>query len=181
MDQITNLRLQVYKQVIKDLKKRLVANPEPTPEELFLGCYVEMLEPQVREAIREMNQKGYTTESSGFYTNKQAIDGFFKIPLDVKIHLKKLGVDVTEEKSGYSTIEFPVKQKTLTAIKKKWTQITRILPTKQRGIPSDSIGSDLFRKNPLKTSFYVIGELEFYCARLLSHQTRIKIGNHTAA
>ncbi len=177
MDQITNLRLQAYRQVINDLKKRLVTQPKPTSEELFLGCYVEMLEPQVREAVREMNQKGYTTSSSGFYTTKQAIDGFFKIPPNFQEELKNLGAITLEEKN-YTTISFMTKQRTLSAVKNQWLQIVRLLPQKTKGEPSDTLGSDLFRKNPIYAAFYSIGELEYYCARLrhthrLSYKARI--------
>lgn len=181
MDQVTNLRLKAYRQVINDLKKRLVTQPQPTSEELFLGCYVEMLEPQVRQAVRQMNQKGYTTSSSGFYTTKQAVDGFFIIPPNTRRELKNYGVETLEEKN-YTTITFITTQPTLSAIKKQWLQIVKLLPQKVMGKPSDTLGSDLFRKNPLHTAFYTIGELEFYCARLRhNHQTKSRTGSQTGA
>ncbi len=159
------IRKQAHKISLEDLKKRIIFNPKPTKEELYLGCYLEMLEPQVREAVREFNKKGYPTWSSGFYGEKQAIDGFFVIDKQIKIKLKKNGVNVVEEKNGYSTVEFIPNAQNLKTMKKQWHQIAKILPTKKIKPPSDSAGSKLFRKNPLKEAFYEIGQLEYLINR----------------
>ena len=61
---------------------RLRDNPTPTEEELYLGVFLESLEPQVRAAVRTMFEKGYATQSSGFHGQNydvQMIDGYFTV------------------------------------------------------------------------------------------------------
>lgn len=159
------LRWRAHKQCLKELKERIVRKPKPTKEELFLGAYIEMLEPQIRNAVRVINRRGYTSWSSGFYGIKQCIDGFFTIDLKAKDDLKRIGVSVREEKNGYTMIEFSSKAKRLNEIKKTWDVVARILPKRKPGHPSDSAGATLFRKNPLREAFYTIGELEYSIAR----------------
>lgn len=48
-----------------DLRKAL--NPEATEFELGIGCYLEDIEPQMREAVIKMNGKGYSTTASGYH------------------------------------------------------------------------------------------------------------------
>lgn len=161
MKKLTSLQRRVYRQVINELKKRIVERPKPTKEEFFLGSYLEMLEPQVRKAVRDLNRKGYTTSSSGFYGKKQVIDGFFKITTKTKADLNNFEVCVFEEKNGYTTVEFEPKQQSFNSIKDRWNTIVNLFPKKQPSKPSDNIGSTLFRKNPLREAFYIIGELEY--------------------
>lgn len=60
------LRSSAYAQIKEDIRKRLEQNPIASEEELLAGVYWEMLEPQVREAIRILRGKGYSTFESGF-------------------------------------------------------------------------------------------------------------------
>ena len=65
-------RVGMYKR-----QKELVVEPEPaTEEEYELGTYFDYLEPQVRDAVREMQKKGYQTFQSGF-DEKNKRDQFF--------------------------------------------------------------------------------------------------------
>lgn len=159
-----DLHLQAHKQCLRELKKRVALRPKPTKEELFLGAYVEMIEPQVRNAVRVLNHKGYTTCSSGFYGKKQAIDGFFEIDNETKNILGKSKVRVNE-KNGYTSIAFIPKKQSLRSMQQQWDAIASILPRKKAGHQSDTAGSTLFRENPLRESFYAIGELEYHIAR----------------
>lgn len=60
------LRQQVHKDREGAFKKRKTDALEKTEEELLLGCYLEELEPQVRQAVLGLNVKGYKTQGSGF-------------------------------------------------------------------------------------------------------------------
>lgn len=60
------LRATTLEQMRQDIERRKQINPIATQEELSMGAYQEMIEPQVRDAMRVMRQKGYTTTSSGF-------------------------------------------------------------------------------------------------------------------
>lgn len=164
-----------YRQVVRELKNRLVTNPEPTQEELNLGVYLEMLEPQVRDTVRELNQKGYCTWSSGFYGNTQAVDGYFSVPPETKIELEKLNVDVSEDDGGYTTVSFTPKLQNLNAIKGQWQLISQCFPKKPSTQLSDSLGATHFRENPIRETFYVIGELEYYLQKNAVTQKAPKI------
>ncbi|MGB7958026.1 MAG: hypothetical protein WCF77_04285 [Minisyncoccia bacterium] len=50
-----------------DLGNRFMANPYASEEELRAGVYKEALEPQVREAVFALRNKGYDTFESGFH------------------------------------------------------------------------------------------------------------------
>jgi hypothetical protein len=81
------LRRQVHESMRAEEDVRLRENPKPTEEELYMGAFVEWLEPQVRAAVVEMNRKGYATQSSGFHGTEceiQAIDGIFTIDEETK-------------------------------------------------------------------------------------------------
>ena len=60
------LRQQVHQTGKTTLINRKVEAPERTGEEQILGCYLEEIEPQVKQAILALNGKGYKTQGSGF-------------------------------------------------------------------------------------------------------------------
>lgn len=49
-----------------EYERRLAENPEPTADELSLGIHIEKIEPQVREAVLSLRNKGYSPYYSGF-------------------------------------------------------------------------------------------------------------------
>jgi hypothetical protein len=86
------LRREVHKRVQADLTERVRNYPVFTETEDRLGVFVELLEPQVRDAVLEFNRKGYTTYSSGFFGKHhevQAIAGAFALDDEIK---KKLAL-----------------------------------------------------------------------------------------
>ncbi|MDD4989499.1 MAG: hypothetical protein PHV42_03690, partial [Candidatus Pacebacteria bacterium] len=50
----------------RDLNDRLKNNPIGSEQELRMGVYLEELEPQVREAVSELEKRGWLTFESGF-------------------------------------------------------------------------------------------------------------------
>jgi hypothetical protein len=75
--QFAQLRRETHERMEKKLAERLHTNPIPTETELRLGTFLEALEPQVRDAVAEMNGKVYSTNSSGFwgkYEDQQIIE-----------------------------------------------------------------------------------------------------------
>ncbi len=51
----------------RDTKLRVLRNPVKTPAEQSLGLYAEELEPQVREAVMKMRERGYSIFGGGFW------------------------------------------------------------------------------------------------------------------
>lgn len=94
-----------------DLEKRIESNPIPTVTELMLGCYIEQIEEQTRNAVLTMRSKGYDTVQSGFYHVGKGSQ-FFDIYEDIQSQvpdsliddmLQKYGVTITTERSSDRT------------------------------------------------------------------------------
>lgn len=161
-DDFASLRLEAHKQMDREVLARLRENPIPSEEEILVGAFREMIEPQVRDALFEFNRKGYSTESSGFYGavgEMQCIDGYFEIDDATKVRIEELGGQVLKGKdvglSGqheqYTYIRFYPKHARRDEIKAKWDSIARVLP--DRGMhaqPSISGGSEDFRNTYVK-------------------------------
>jgi hypothetical protein len=154
----SELRKAVHQTIDLATEKRLKENPVPTEEEIMIGAFAEMLEPQVREAIFIFFKKGYPTESSGFAGDTgeiQQIDGYFSLDETTKQQLKSLGAEVhqgpTKELPGKAmtetSIRFYPSEPNLELIKQIWDQIAAILPDKN-SLPQPSISgaSEEFRQ-----------------------------------
>ncbi|MGK5094280.1 hypothetical protein WDW89_19975, partial [Deltaproteobacteria bacterium TL4] len=87
------LQNQILQKVEKNTLKRQKKNPKPNKMERCLGIFTEMLEPQVRDAVLELNRKGYSTDASGFMSNPcdQKIEGDFRLNEDVVRKLNSIG------------------------------------------------------------------------------------------
>ncbi len=59
-------REKIHAQSHEEFKKRLEENPTPTDDEKRLGIYIELIEPQIREALLTLTKKGYKTIDSGY-------------------------------------------------------------------------------------------------------------------
>lgn len=80
-------------------KKELIANPEvATDQEYELGTYFDFLEPQVRDAVREMQKKGYMTFRSGFEEDRNKRGQFFDF-YDKNIDIPEAFIERLKEKS----------------------------------------------------------------------------------
>lgn len=153
--QLSRLRRQFYLDLSSHvLPGRKRGNPARTPEEHQLGVYLEELEPQVREAVREFNRKGYTTVSSGFYGDDyQAIEGHFFLDDQTKDQLTTMGVSVktepwwkwrVSERAGsadpatpteerfITRVEFPFRKPDLQAMEAKWRAVAGVLPDRSQ-------------------------------------------------
>jgi len=152
------LRERTHEEIEAETKKRIRENPEPIEEEIMVGAFREMIEPQVRDALFEFYRKGYSTASSGFggeYGELQCIDGYFEIDektkrkleaLDVKV-LKGKDVGMPYQSEHYTFIHFDPERPDLNEIKKKWDAIAALLPQrKEPAQPSISGGAEDFRK-----------------------------------
>jgi hypothetical protein len=134
------LRKQVHESMRAEEDVRLRENPKPTEEELYMGAFVEWLEPQVRAAVVEMNRKGYATQSSGFHGTEceiQAIDGIFTIDEETKSVLKQMGVDVwrgadigVPQNKLVTMLRFRAKDPSVDKIKDQWDAVAAALPKK---------------------------------------------------
>lgn len=95
------LRKSTHEQMEEEVRLRLQRDPRPTEEEIFVGAFKEMIEPQVRDALFEFNKKGYPTESSGFGGETgtiQSMDGYFEIDPQTKANLEAMGVRVLKDR-----------------------------------------------------------------------------------
>lgn len=128
------LKYKIQRKVEADLRKRIKINPHPTEAEFILGLFTEELEPQVRQAVLNMNKKGYSTDASGFMDNScdQMVEGDFHLEKETVDSLEKIGVTVETNPSGYTRIQFSCIASDLSQIKKKWNKIVSLLPAKNK-------------------------------------------------
>ncbi len=128
------LQKSIQIKVEKDTIKRHKNNPKPNKMEQCLGVFIEMLEPQVRNAVFELNRKGYSTDTSGFMNNPcdQKIEGDFRLNEDVVQKLNSIGVTVETNPSGYTIIQFSPKEADIKKIKKQWDKIVSMIPNKNQ-------------------------------------------------
>ncbi|PIR94143.1 hypothetical protein COT97_02870 [Candidatus Falkowbacteria bacterium CG10_big_fil_rev_8_21_14_0_10_39_11] len=134
-NQFAKLRKKVVIQTWDDVVDREKNNPKATEEEMSLGGYIEVIEPQVRDAVLTMRRKGYSTYESGFYDeNFQVIscDGTpfknFEFPTNFVLQLKKQGIELTTIDN--KTIQLAFESYTeLDKIKQIWDQVADLLPT----------------------------------------------------
>lgn len=152
------LREKVDKESKIALQERLKTNPVPTDLECIIGAFLEQLEWQVRDAVVAFNKKGYSTDSSGFYSAEQVIDGEFKFRADTVKSIEKLGAKVGGGKK-WTEIRFLPKEQDLKKIKETWDQIAEILPNRgQVAEPSTALEAGEFRKKYKKC--YALPKLE---------------------
>lgn len=127
---LKHLQSQIQKKINKDLDKRINLNPRPNSTEWDLGVYIEMLEPQVRHAVLELNKKGYSTDTSGFNDNtyEQKIEGDFQLDEKTTKKLHSKNVNVVTNPSGYTTLQFSPVNADINRIKRKWNDVAALLP-----------------------------------------------------
>ncbi|MFC1638928.1 hypothetical protein ACFL26_01505 [Patescibacteria group bacterium] len=141
------LRRQTQAEVRSGLARRIKERPEPTDEELSMGVYEEMIEPHVRDAVREMRAKGYCTVGSGFAEFDRQATVFAGVDFDeldegAVQRLEQLGVSIKERQ-----LSFNVKEVDLDKIRETWDMVAEALPNRGAPAPdnSDSM-SDQFRR-----------------------------------
>ncbi len=154
------LRERVHQQMEDDVRLRVQRDPQPTEEELCVGAFKEMIEPQVRDALFEFNRKGYPTESSGFggeIGTIQSMDGYFEIDTETTASLEAMGVQVMKDRDmgwpgggkrdAYSFVRFEPATPHMEIIKRQWDAIAAALPDRHIPMqPSVSGAAEEFRK-----------------------------------
>ncbi len=151
-DYFGQLRIDTHQQMAETLTQRIQNNPSPSTRELFIGTYEESLEPQVRDAVFRLGEKGYQTRSSGFFgsdddwrvigidvprtynpLNRQAqvidfVPGTFTLDNETIGHLDKLGAEVAYY-AGYPVrIGFVPESPDLNSITNQWESIAAVMP-----------------------------------------------------
>lgn len=141
-----------------DDEKKIV----PTEEEVRMTTIWELIEPQVRDAVRELNRKGYCTTDSGFWAEtaqyqKQFIEGLFSLDTETVQNLKNLDIYVENEKRR-STIWFYAKNPDFEEIKQTWNEIVDLIP--DLGYPAKSRDEILnFNEDRLMKKLFEIGKI----------------------
>ena len=135
--QYAKLRKQTREQIEEQVKERKKENPTPTQEELEMGCYIESIEPQVREVVINLRHKGYASYESGFHNfNGQKI-GFekkhlenFQLPENVvhELERKNIKVKINPDSLTFSCSRYLEPEE----LKEIWKQIENILPDLQK-------------------------------------------------
>lgn len=146
------LRKSTLEQTRQEVEERVKRNPRATQEELSLGAYWETIEPQVRSAVLNLRQKGYTTYESGFYGfNSQKISfkedhlKGFELSQDLAQELQKRGIDV---KIKPNSISFSAGRfLEIDELRKIWDQLESALPDLEKPAePSSLQAAENFRR-----------------------------------
>lgn len=139
LEQFAKLREEVNDEVDRQYERRIAENPVPTEQELLLGTFVEGLEPQVKDAVLALTDKGYTTVSSGFYGDYgeyQCIDVDYKFDEETKDRLRDVGAVLNYYPDG-TFLEFYPENPDLDEMKKKWKEIVDVIePTGKPAVAS---------------------------------------------
>ncbi len=134
------LRDAVHEEMEQKINARLEAgNDRPTDLELELDAFEEEIEPQVLDAVKIFNAKGYETVSSGFYgvdCEDQCIDGPFAVDSRTTQELAEIGVSVVLYPMEYgvvgSMVKFSPEEPDLEKIKAQWAHIATLLPDRRK-------------------------------------------------
>ncbi len=125
------------------LKKRQLENPVPTDDERRIGVYIEMIEPQMREALLVLTKKGYKAIDSG-YDGRQFQNGVQYIGFEKEMISTELlpliqdavNMDGIEVKMEFDTRDFlelvPERFLTIEEWKEVWKRVAGVFP--DRGI-----------------------------------------------
>ena len=155
------LRKAAIEQSEVDFGNRLSENLYASDEELRAGVYKELLEPQVREAVFALRQKGYDTFESGFedlVAGNQYI-GFAKnseqpISIDIKTlneQLKEKGVvaNFSESDDRYMLSIEADKNLSLDEWKSVWVKVAEVLPARAGDVKATA-GAEQFAEKQRK-------------------------------
>ncbi|GAC1354205.1 MAG: hypothetical protein NVSMB38_32060 [Ktedonobacteraceae bacterium] len=141
-DSFKSMRKSVHRLMQERIERRLDRDQgRPTDFELELDALTEEIEPQVWGAVKTFNEKGYKTESSGFYGKNaeyQAIDGPFQVSRRARENLAQIGVVVEQLKipgvtlTNCSIIKFYPSAPNLKMITETWNRVAAMLPMRKQ-------------------------------------------------
>jgi hypothetical protein len=127
------LKKETQNEMREIISERIKNNPRATDAELNMGTYQEWIEPQVREAVLNLRQKGYNTYESGFGGFDSQMISFeddclkdFKIPEQIINKFKESGVTINIKPNRISLIfknEFNLEE-----IANFWREVESCLP-----------------------------------------------------
>lgn len=126
------LRDAVHAYQYAEVYHRLHTSPAPTAGELAMGAFAEQIEPQVRQAVLGLWDKGYYTNSSGFMGDgRQIIEGHFDdLPATAVSELAAIGVTATPR-----SLSFSPAAPNLAEIKNLWDRAAEVIPGSQSPQP----------------------------------------------
>jgi hypothetical protein len=101
------LRQSAHADMARARAERIVHNPAPTSEEYAMGAFIEDIEPQVRDAVQVLRQKGYNTTTSGFSDFHHQVIGFADFHGDdfdaaTRERLAVLGVTIEDRQNAFA-------------------------------------------------------------------------------
>jgi hypothetical protein len=126
---------EAAQQMHEELGQRLLTNPCPTREEMEIGVYVEEIQPQVRDAVLQMWDKGYDVGNvihAGFSVDRQEeqkVDLVTPLSVEEVALLEQNGFVVEDNQLSFQ----PEDTADLDSIKQTWDFLASILP--DRGEP----------------------------------------------
>lgn len=133
-NEFCELRANALSWCLQDVGERLMDQKQivPTEDENHIGTIWELIEGQVREAVRELNNKGYCTTDSGFsgtpsIHQKQFLEGLFSLDLDTVKVLQDSDIYVENDK-WRTKIWFYPENPDFEEIKNTWNEITATIP-----------------------------------------------------
>ncbi len=172
---LAELREKIHAEMGKEIELRLEKNPKPTEEELRMAAFTEWIEPQVREAAREMYNKGYGTISSGFYGDNnefQAVDGYFSVDEETKHKLDLMGVKVLNgselglpKNKIITQLRFYPQNADLAEMKRQWDLVADLLPKKE-GVNPICTRAEEFREQYAQDHASFEADIDKYIAQL---------------
>lgn len=142
------LRQKTHQTMQKELEIRKQTNPKATIEELDMGAYIENIEPQVREAVINLRQKGYNTQLSGFDDENQLICFEEEYPMLNEKYFANIKINDIYLKVEKDRILFTCKKIfTIEELKNIWNKIVEAVPNLKVKAKQCSLSqAELFRK-----------------------------------
>lgn len=142
------------------LQERMTTNPIPTAQELEIGAFIEEIQPQVRDAVLLMREKGYDTGNvlhAGFMGEQHDHQGMtLNTPLsnDERAILEEHGFVIEEGRISFQSGN----QTDLGSIKSTWDWLANSLPDQGEPVGAAMFGNAIaFRKAAEKGTL-----LDFY-------------------
>lgn len=129
--QFEALKQKVSQETYKLTQRRVAENPYSTPGEFYRGCFDESQQPQVKDTVFVLYDKGYITDpGAGFWGRaaEQNLSGMFHLSVETIESLSKIGVMVIASPYGHTLIRFNPDSTDIEQIKKKWDDIASIIP-----------------------------------------------------
>lgn len=148
------LRDAVYEVMYSELQDRVTTNPTATEREMSMGAYKQEIEPQSRDAVFALRDKGYNTSSSGFgdpadghetqqLTLRTPLSGETETALKAQgFTVENISIKKDNTESNLTNITFrPNNSIDLGEMKSRWDQLAGMLPDRGQPAPMSVHGS----------------------------------------